>query len=399
MTDGALSDVRVIDLSQGIAGPFCTKLLADSGANVIKIEPPDGGDVSRRYGPFPEDVPHLEKSGLFLHLNTSKKSVTLDISTASGVVVLRKLLAHADVLVESYQPGHLATLGLGYDDLKADFPDLVYVSITPFGQTGPYRDFKGNSMTALALSGLMYVTGNPDREPLCTATEPADYFAGFCAWIATLAALAHRAKEGGGQHVDVSLLDALGAADEYNTAFYSFLGGIRRRYYSRHTFTYPSDIYPCKDGYITVIPAAQGFPTLMAILVERPELAEHPLFLSNWDRTVRWQEFDELITPWLLEHGWREILERAQELRMPFAPAPTIQELAELPHLQEREAFCQVEHPYAGSLTQIGAPFKLSQTPLQPGPAPTLGEHNPQVLAEVGYDKQDLLVMRERGVI
>ena len=177
MPDSALEGIRVIDLSQGIAGAYCTKLLADLGAEVIKIEPPEG-DYARRLGPFPNDVPHHDKGGLFLHLNTNKKSVTLDLESQSGRVVLRKLLANADVLVESESPGVMASRELGYEQLKGEFPGLVYCSVTPFGQTGPYAGFKGNSLAAMALSGLMYITGDPDKEPLCTGGEPAEYFGG-----------------------------------------------------------------------------------------------------------------------------------------------------------------------------------------------------------------------------
>jgi len=235
LTDAALSDLRIIDLSQGVAGPYCTKLLADYGAEVIKIEPP-AGDVSRRLGPFPGDLPDPEKSGLFLHLNTNKKSVTLDVSTTSGAVVLKKLLARADALVESYAPGRTEEWGIGYEQLKGDFPQLVYASITSFGQTGPYRDYRANSLVAMAMSSIMYNTGEPDREPLVTGTEPADYFAGLQAFVGVLAALAYRQSEGTGQHIDVSLVESMAAADEYNAAMYAYSGAIRRRFYSRHVF-------------------------------------------------------------------------------------------------------------------------------------------------------------------
>lgn len=399
MPEGALRDIRVVDLSQGIAGPYCTKLLADYGAEVIKVEPPEG-DISRRYGPFPDDVPDDDKSGLFLHLNTNKKSITLDITTATGTIILKRLLAKAQVLVESYPPGYLSSQGLGFDHLRQEFPSLVAVSITPFGQSGPYRDYKANSIAAMALSGLMYVTGNPDREPLTTGGEPAEYFAGLCAWVSTLAALEYVAQGGQGQHIDISLWESLSAADEYNTLMYSLWGAIRRRYYSRHPFLYPADIYPCKDGYVVVVPAAAGFPMGMAIMIEKPEMAANPLFISNWDRILQWQQMDQVIGPWLQEHGWREILERAQELRMPFAAVPTTADLLENDHLQARGFFVEVAHPAAGRLRQAGAPFKMSKTPMTPGPAPLLGEHTAQLLTdELGYQGKDLVILKERGVI
>ncbi len=398
MPDSALADIHVIELAQGVAGPYCGKLLADAGAEVIKVEPPDNGDASRNLGPFPGDVPDGEKSGLYLHLNTNKKSVTLDIGTTSGRIILERLLAKADVLIESYPPGHLA--GLGYDDLKDEMPQLIYCSITPFGQTGPYRDYQANSIAALALSGLMYVSGDPDREPLATGGYAADYFAAVNAWVAVLAALAFRESEGGGQHIDVSLLESLGCADEYNTAMYSFMGAIRRRFYSRHLFIYPMDIYPCRNGHIVVVPGTLGFPTNMALLIGRPELETDMLFINFWMRAIQWREFDALIQPWLDEHGSEEILTLAQELRMPFGPVLGPETLLTNAHLAERRFFQEIEHPGTGKLTHGGPLFLMSETPLQTGPAPTLGQHNEDVLREaMGYRREDLTILRERGII
>ena len=394
----ALDDLRVIDLSQGIAGPYCAKLLADCGAEVIKVEPPEG-DYARRLGPFPDDVPHHDKGGLFVHLNGNKKGVTLDIETESGRVVLRKLLARADILIESHPPALLASIGLGYDDLKGELPGLIYCSVTPFGQTGPYSGFRGNSLACMALSGLMYVTGDPDKEPLCTGGEPAEHFAGVTAWVAAMAAAEQRdGRDGGGQHIDVSMLEALGAADEYNTALYASMGAIRRRFYSRHLFAYPSDIFPCRDGHIVVVGGANGFPLGVAILLEQPELESDQLFINFWTRAIQWQRFDETLRPYLLEHGWEDLLTRAQELRMPFGPVLGPRLLLENGHLKERGFFTKVEQPELGALRLAGAPFRMSETPLRSGPAPALGEHTHDVLQELGYEAEDARILRERGV-
>ncbi len=399
MTDLALAGLRVIDLSQGIAGPYCTRLLADLGAEVIKVEPPEG-DYARSLGPFPGDVPHPDRAGLFVHLNAGKKSVTLDIGTQSGRVVLRKLLDKADVLVESYNPGYLAALGLGYHDLKDELPALVYCSLTPFGQTGPYKDFQGNSLACLALSGLMYITGDPDKEPLATGGEPADYFAALNAWIAVLAALAHRADTGRGQHVDVSMLESLaGPGDEYNTTMYAFLGAVRRRFYSRHHLpAYPSEIYPCKDGYIVAIGGAFGFPLGMAILIEQPELEQNVLFQNLWARFIGWQQFEALLRPYLREHDCHDLLTRAQELRMPFAAVLDPQSLLENDHLKQRAFFQPVDQPDLGELPLPAAVFKMSETPLRCGTAPRLGEHTHDVLLDLGYTSDDAVILRERGI-
>lgn len=406
MPEGALSDLRVVDISQGVAGPYAGKLLADFGAAVTKVEPPEG-DYARRLGPFPDDNPDPNKSGLFLHLNTGKRSLTLDISTRSGAVVLKKLLAGADVLLESYPPGQLAEWGLAYQDLKAESPGLIYVSVTAFGQTGPYRDYRGNSLTAMAMSTIMYNTGEPEREPLSTAGLPGEYLGGIHAFMAATAALAWRDREGRGQHVDVSLAEAAAASDEYNTAMYGFQGAIRRRYYSRHVFGYPNDILPCRDGYVVVIPGAGGFPSPlrpgeispMSLLLENPDLDQSPLFLSMGERMLRWREFDELVLPWFMEHTAAEILDIAQALRMPFAPVPTVAELLEDNHLTERGFFVEIDHPEAGKLRHPGPVARMSETPLALGPAPVLGEHTAEVLGEIGYTPEDAGILSDRGVI
>ena len=398
MPEAALQGTRVVDLSQGIAGPYCTRLLADLGAEVIKIEPPEG-DYSRRLGPFPHDVPHPDKGGLFLHLNANKKSVTLDLDTQSGRVVLRKLLANADVLVESDAPGQMTAQELGYEELKNDFPALVYCAVTPFGQTGPYRDFKGNSLTAMALSGLMYITGDPDKEPLCTGGEPAEYFAALHAWVAILVALEHRAAHGGGQEIDVSMLEALGCADEYNTTMYAYLGAIRRRFYSRHAIpTYPSEIFPCRDGNIVVIGGATGFPLMMAVLIEQPEQENNPLFQNLWLRFMQWEKFEEILRPYLAEHDWKDLLTRAQELRIPFAAVLDAKTLLENEHLRERGFFEEVEQAELGRVPVAVHPFKMSETPLRAGRSPLLGEHTQEVLGELGYGAEDAVILRERGI-
>jgi crotonobetainyl-CoA:carnitine CoA-transferase CaiB-like acyl-CoA transferase len=374
---------------------------------VIKVEPPEG-DVSRRLGPFPDDAPDPEKSGLFLHLNTGKQSLTLDVAVTSGQVVLRKLLDKADVLIESDGPAVMTERGLAREALASEFPRLVHTTVTPFGSTGPYAGYRGNSLTAMAMSSIMYATGEPDREPLTTGGTPADYIAGIHAWIGALAAIAYRDAGNEAQHVDVSLAEAAACADEYNAAMYAFQGAIRRRYYSRHVFGYPMDIMPCRDGHIVLIPGAQGFPqrglaasgsvSPMALMLEDPELDQHELFQSGQARMVRWPEVDELLLTWLREHDAKEIVSLAQALRMPFALVPSVKDLIEDEHLAARGFFHRIEHPAAGELPYCGAPFRMSETPPRIGRAPLLGEHNEASLGELGYSKEDQDILRERDV-
>ncbi len=401
MPDRALSDVRVVDVSQGIAGPYATKLLADSGASVVKVEPPDG-DYSRRIGPFPGDRPDPEKSGLYIALNTSKRGVTLDVSDAAGRDVLKKLLADADVFVAGERTSTLRSWGLTYDDLKAEFPDLVFAQVSPFGVTGPYADYDGNSITAMAMSSIMYNTGDPDREPLATGGEPAEYIAGVHLWIGILAALESRAVNGGGDHVDVSFAEAAAVADEYNGAMYGFQGAIRRRYYSRHIFGYPNDIVEASDGYLVMIPGAGGFPTPlsppdfvspMALLMEDPELDKSSLFRQGGERMMKWREFDDLIQPYMSTHTAQEIVMTAQAFRMPFALVPDASDLLADEHLAQRGFFEEVDSA-AGKVKLPGAPFRMSETPLRAGSPPSLGHDNGELVAGMPSDAKTI---EERG--
>jgi crotonobetainyl-CoA:carnitine CoA-transferase CaiB-like acyl-CoA transferase len=355
---------------------------------VTKVEPPEG-DFSRRLGPFPNDVPDPERSGLYLHLNTSKRSVTLDLASPAGRDVMKKLLATADVFVAGERTSALKGLGLAYEDLRGEFPELIFAQVSPFGASGPYADYDGNSLTAMAMSTIMYNTGDPEREPLSTGGEPAAYVAGIHLWIGILAALANREGGAGGEHVDVGMADAAAATDEYNTAMYGFQGAVRRRYYSRHIFGYPNDIVPCADGHVVMIPGAAGFPTPltkdtmspMALLMEDPDLNQHELFLNGGERMIRWREFDALIEPYLSTHTVMEIVMTAQAMRMPFAYVPSAGDLLQDEHLAERRFFEK-----AGEYVIPGPPFRMSETPLTVDAAPGLGSANEQVLVEeLGY--------------
>lgn len=395
----ALSDLTVVDVSERVAGAFCTRLLADFGATVIKVEPP-AGDPLRRRGPFPDDRPDPNASGLFLHLNTNKQSVTLDLDSHAGRVLFKRLLANADLLVESYQPGHMATRGLGYDDLAGDFPELIYESLTPYGHTGPYRDYKGDSLAAQALCSYAYTSGDPDREPLATALDLAEYMAGAHGAVAAMAAVAYRAQHGGGQHLDLSIAESLSMADDYNYSCYQATGGVRRRYYSRLLMNYPNDILPCKDGYVAFIPGALGFPANVATLLGRPELAEHPLFVSAEERVFRWKEFEQLLEPWLQSHTCEEILDQAQALGMLFAPVPTPADLLANRHLAQRGFFAAVDHHNGVQAALPGAPFEMSGTPSRRGRAPLLGEHTAELLRdELGLSADELPRLRALGIV
>jgi crotonobetainyl-CoA:carnitine CoA-transferase CaiB-like acyl-CoA transferase len=406
VTEPVLSDLRVIEFSDGLSSAFCGKLLAERGAEVIKVEPPSG-DPSRRMGPFPGD-PDPECSALFLHMNTSKKSVTLDMSTEEGRCALRRLIVGADVFVEGTPPGHLQSLGFSYDDIAMQNPCLVYVSITPYGQTGPYRDYKGNALTAIATSGVMSVTGWPDREPLSTGVDLANYFAGIQAWLAVLAAVMYRDRYGLGQYIDVAVMESMATADESTQAAYGFMGVIRRRFYSRHLWGYPQDPMPCKDGHVFFHPGPQGFPSPLkegfeggisglALLLGDPDLDANPLFTTRWERWFRWQELNDILAPFLATQTADDIVPIAQALRMPFAPFLNVAQLLENEHLAEREFFREVEHPVAGKLRHTGGSFRMSISPARIERAPLLGEH--EALLEEPPRKPPVTAKPERETV
>lgn len=401
MADRALAGLRVLDCSQSIAGAYCTKLLAEFGAEVILIEPPGTGSRLRALGPFPGDLPDAERAGLFLHLSAAKQSVTLDISTTSGQVILKKLLPKVDVLVDSAPAGVMAEYGLAYEHLTEPFPRLICASVTPFGHTGPWQEYQGDAFTAWAAGGLMYVTGDPEREPLNHGVEVAEYFAGLNLLAGILAALEQRDNsDGAGQRLETSLIEAVAANDEYGAALYAYQGAIRRRFYSRHPYRYPSDLMPCKDGHVAVIYGRQGLQEL-AVLIGRPELIDDPLFTDMGQRTRRWRDFEAVLAPYLMSHTAREIVEAAQGLGQPFALVASQRDLLDDPHLAARDYFVTVSHPKAGTLRYPGAPWRMSATPWQTGPAPLLGEHNHALLTgdDIGYTSEETVILRERGII
>ncbi|MBI4310437.1 MAG: CoA transferase, partial [Chloroflexi bacterium] len=298
-------DKRIVDLNQGVAGAFCTKYFADYGADVIKVEPRRVGDETRRTGPFFHDEPHPEKSLLFLYLNCNKRGVTLDIATPSGREVLLKLLEKADLLVESYEPGYLASLGLGYETLESVNPRLVVTSITPFGQSGPYKGYQGNDLVYYAMSGLMYTSGAYNREPLKHGHPQSLYMGGITAAYATAAALYSQEATGQGQHIDLSLAEAT-AAHHYTHIFrYSYAGLIERRGPKVDAGSFKGagfeGITRAADGYIgpsTQRGRQQGTLAEFGALIGHPEL-DAPQFAGRQQRQERAAEFDALVLPML----------------------------------------------------------------------------------------------------
>jgi crotonobetainyl-CoA:carnitine CoA-transferase CaiB-like acyl-CoA transferase len=402
MVDQSLADVKVLDLTWHITGPYCTKLLADYGADVIKVERPAEGDPTRRMGPFPEDSPHREKSALFLHLNTNKRGITLNLKNEVGRRIIKELVREADIVVESFRPGVMSQLGLDYENLSQINPKLVMTSISSFGQTGPYRDFKAADIVAYALGGPMFSTGIPDQEPLKVYNNAVQYQAGVCAAVATMTALFGSEMRGEGEMVDISIMETQAAGIDRTPTFriaYQYTGEVNERLPTTQAFA--TGAFPCKDGYVTIMGGAIWFHKLAAML-EMPELLQHPVYsnLMEQAKPEVAEEFLTILLPWLLKRTKREVWEAAQAQKMLSSPIYTAEDMLTDPHYIERGFWADIDHPQAGTLKYPGAPFKMSETPWKiKRPAPLLGQHNEEVLADQGYSKEEIVMLRQQGVI
>ena len=393
----ALGGIRVLDLSHGVAGAYCTKLLAGSGADVVKVEPPGTGEGCRRLGPFADDQPGLEQSLVHLYLNTGKKSVTLDLESAEGIDIFRALAKEASVVLESFTPGKLAAFGLGYDQLSTDNPRLVMTSVTFFGQGGPYSGYKGGEIIAQALSGNLKITGSPDREPVMVGGYLAQYAAGQSACAATLMALFHSLMSGEGQHVDCSVIEANSdLLDRWGID--AVLGKLNQpRSGMAHHGGYPNQIYPCRDGYVVlgIEPAGWG---ALADMVGDDALRKAEY--AGPDRNQYHADIDPILVAWLEDLGKVEVFEEAQQKRLSSGFLMTPEDMVASPHLQAREFFQEIEHPSTGPVDYPGAPFRLSDSQWAPSRAPMLGEHNHEVFArQLGLSEQELTRLANEGVI
>ena len=397
-----LSGVRVLDLSWYIAGPYCTKLLADYGADVIKIERPGVGDPARRMGPFLNDDPHPEKSGLFMHLNTNKRGITLNLKNETGKRIFRELVKKADILVESFRPRVMPSLGLEYKTLEEINPRLVMTSITNFGQTGPYRDFKGSELIFQGYGGFMILIGTADREPVKKAGNVIQYQVGLIGSVATLVAFYGAQVRGYGDHVDVNgVREELTSIDGkiHMMMTYQYTGHLHRR--KEPGF---SGIRPCKDGFVYIVgvtSVAIFFPLFAKMLKLTPAQTKE---WGNPEALIdpkKMEEFDKkFVAPWLLERTRAEILEETQAAGVLSAPYNTPDGLLSDSHFRERKYWVEIDHPAAGRLTYPGAPFRMSEAGWKiRRPAPLLGQHNEEVYGEIGYSKEDMVQLRQAGVI
>ena len=399
MPGAALSDIKVLDLGSHISAPYCAKLLADYGAEVIKVEPPVKGDRARHLGPFPQDIPDAEASGLFLHLNGNKKGVTLDLSSRDGARILKQLVAEADVVVENFPPSFLSSVNLDYDTLEPVNPRLVMTSITPFGRTGPYRDYKATDMGVFAMSGRMYIHGLADRPPLRYAPEISWFQAGATAAVATMGAFFVSKLQNVGQHVDVSAMDTLVNNVDNRPLYYAYTGikGTRGNWPGG----FPQGAYPCKDGYVMFGVGYERFFRRLCHAIGMADLLETPEFGTPEARSEHLEELEALFIGWLMDHDKQEIFETCQRAGVMCAPLLNPGELLEDPQLKARGFFRYVDHPHAGRMAYPGPPFRLTLGhPETNSPAPKVGQHNEEVYCHnLGYSRADLVRLRSAGTI
>lgn len=400
----ALEGVRVLDLSHLIAGPFCARLLADYGAEVLKIERPSVGDGARRMGPFPGGKEDPEKSGTFLYLNFNKRGMTLDLKRPAGRRIVLDLVKRADVLVESFRPGVMDRLGLDYGTLTKANPDLVMVSISNFGQTGPYRDYKANELIAYAMGGQMHSTGLPDREPVKLGGNIGLYQTGEAAAFGASLALFRKEMGGGGDHVDISIFETQASSQDRRSIYmlnYQYTGATTKRHGDSNGLAF--GIFPCKDGYVCFWSGVNRFPRV-AQMVGRPELADDPFFA---DRTshVTPEAIDAfnigILLPWLMERDMNQVWAESQAAGLATAPIFSIGHFFADSYFRERGFWETIDHPVAGKLEYPGHPIIMKRTPWRVRrPAPLLGQHSEEVIcSDLGRGKADYESLREEGVV
>jgi crotonobetainyl-CoA:carnitine CoA-transferase CaiB-like acyl-CoA transferase len=394
--DRPLAGLTVLDLTQQVAGPFATRLLAAYGAEVIKIERPGSGDPARTAGPFPGDAPHPERSGRFLYLNTGKQSVTLNLKSRAGRALLLELAQQADALVENFSPRVLPSLGLDWPVLHEANPALVLVSISNYGQSGPYRDFAGTNLTLFAAGGQMSLTGEPDRGPLVNGGTQALLQAGLHGFSATLAAVYGARTQGAGTHVDISIQEVQAAALEGAgpNALVNGMDATRAGNLPRATW----GIYPCADGFIGCSCMDQNVPDLFRAM-DREDLLDSPFREQRW-RAEHNDEVMALLMSFFIEHTQAELRELGARHRVAIGLMPTIDELLVWPGLVEKRFWQELDHPQAGRLTYPGAPFTVDGGGFALSRAPLLGEHTEAVLGErLGLTSAEIGELRARGVV
>ena len=402
-----LDGIKVVELAQYISGPYCGMLLAGLGAQLTKIEEPAAGDISRRCGPFPKDNPHTDKSGLFHYLNRNKHGITLDIGNATGREILLELIKDADVLVEDMLPRVAQNLQLDYRHLQEVNPGLIVVSITPFGQTGPYKDYKAYAINASALGGMSTIVGMPQREPLTPPFALGHFQTGIIAANAIMFALMAKRKDEKGQHVDISEAESWAIFHTGNVVSAFIYSGRKRTRTGHRTYApYPYTLLPCKDGYISMI-ALRGseWKRFLEIVGDGKMPGWYASDERFKDRSKAGMEYadvlDSLLSPWLMSHTREEIFSRCREKHVPFTPVRNMDEVVNCEHLNDRRYFETLRPADVEPFKCPGAPVRFSESAWDLSQtAPSLSEHNHEVYrGQLGYSKQQFAELKKMRII
>jgi crotonobetainyl-CoA:carnitine CoA-transferase CaiB-like acyl-CoA transferase len=394
---GALAGLTILDMTRVLAGPFCGMILADMGADVIKIEEPDKGDDSRGFGPFING-----ESAYYMNLNRNKRGITLNLKHPKGKAVFLQLVKKADVVLENFRTGVMDRLGLGYEDLKKCNPGIVYAAVSGFGHYGPYKDRAGYDIISQAMGGLMSTTGWPDGAPTRTGTAMGDVLAGLSVTIGILAALKNRDSTGEGQKVDVALVDSVVASLEIINQIYLAEGRVPTRIGNRYESVYPYDSFQVSDGYIVIGIGNDRLWQKLCELMGDSKAAANPDFMLNRDRVAKHAEVKPVVEGWTMQLKTKDVLKRLESAGIPCAPIYSIDQVVNDPHIGgAREMFVEIEHPKAGKTKLTGSHIKMSSTnPSVRTPSPLLGQHNEEVFTAVlGISKDEIQKMRDEKVI
>lgn len=402
MPQVALDGIRVLELSDGIAASYCAKMFSDYGADVVRIDTPDSPPTSAL------DADNAEQVALYLHLNANKRSVALDLESERGRGLLRDLALQCDAIVESMSPGVAEGLGIGYEALSSNRPDIVMTSVTPFGQNGPYSGWSYTELTVFAMTGAMNREGLPNRYPLKYGGEIAQYFSGTAAAAATMSALAGAAFSGVGDWIDISIMEVMAGHPHQigRRAPFAYSGEVDRRTEPRTSSAggrepYAVGTFRCKDGYVSFLPLGPRMWPNISQMIGRPELQQDPRFLTSEDRSENRHELEEIFQSWLDAHTRMEVFDAAQKAGLPGGPVLHSHETVENEHFRSRGYFQDIVHPVYGNLWHTGLPVILRGMPRSASaPAPERGANSGEVLMEyVGLSETDIRELEDSGVV
>ncbi|MGH8011634.1 MAG: CaiB/BaiF CoA transferase family protein [Candidatus Binataceae bacterium] len=398
----ALSNLKIIEIGELVSAPYAAKLLADMGAEVIKIERPGTGDHARTRGPFPGGVAHPEKSGLFLYLNTNKLGVTLDIARPEGFALLEQLAAQADVMIHNVRPADMRRIGLTFERLSKVNPRLVMTSVLPFGLTGPRREWRMEDLTTWSAGGVCVLNGAgadyPELPPLRTFGSQAGFQGGVHAAVATMGAVFAQLRDGQGQQVDVSIQEALASELELTFEYWPYMKVIATRLGRKPI--QPVESMQCKDGWIYVCCIEEHQWRSFVEIMGNPEWASEEIFSDRVKRGENWEALKIFLEEYVSQQTVLDLYQKVQQRRVPFAPVSTMGDLLNSAHLKARGFFVEIAQPLAGTHKYPGAPLKYSATPWEiRRPAPTLGQHNEEVFKRLNLSATRMAELRRVGVI